>query len=275
MGIWRLLRRGNRTAPGVEGALTGDYDVRGDRIAGWAEDAGFFDAKANLDILVRRRGSLIATGTATPAPGGGRFTFALPIAGRFAPGELVDESVTVTARNQRGDTGTLLLDGATQLELIRAHLGVPCAPVLDLDFTHGGNAAPYLGAGWSGAERDFTWTEGDESVVSFDAPSEPGTYALRITAGAFIGRPGVPRQDMQVLVNDAPVASISLNEPHMQFTETRLDGALFRAAPRTTLRLLHPDAARPCDHIPQSKDARRLAFHFKRLSLVRLLGADA
>lgn len=258
---------------GVEGSLSGYFDVRGDRIAG-SVDAGMFDMKLGLEIEVRRRGQLIAACAATPSPHGHSFVFSLPMEDRFTTGELIDETVEVHARNGRGDAGVLKLDGATQLELVRAHLGVPSVMVIDLDLTQGGNAKPYLGGGWSGAERDFTWTDGRESVVSFDAPAEPGKYALRITAGPFLHPPEVTRQDMQVTINGAWVGRVTLTDSFVQFSELKMDAAVLQTAPRVTLRLQHEDATRPSD-VSSSKDSRLLAFSVKRISLVRLIGPDA
>ena len=257
----------------LEDTLVGDYDLRGDRIAGRARMKSIVAMKA-AEIQVQRRGRTIATCAATIEHGGQRCTFTMPIEGRFTPAELVDESVLVTACNDRGMSGTLKLDGATQLELIHECLGPPAERILDLDFTRGGNSRPYLGAGWSGAEKDFTWTEGDESVLHFDAPTEPGTYALRITSGAFLHRPDISRQDMDVLVNDTLVGTMAITEPITQFQEFTIASSLFAGPPRTMVRLRHPKAARPCDY-SENKDVRRLAFCFKRVSLVRLLADDA
>jgi hypothetical protein len=225
----------------------------------------------DFEILVRRDTVVIASCRATPEPGDGGFRFMMPIEERFKAVELLAESVTVAVRNKRGEAGTMRLDGAAQLELIREHLGAPCEPVIDLDFAQGGNAPRYLGVGWSSAERDFTWTEDDESVLSFDAPSEPGTYAVRLTSGAFLPKPKLERQDMQILVNDELVGAVAMTEAHMQYDEVRFSGDLLRAGPRTTLRLLHPSAGRPSDFYAASKDLRRLAFCVRRLSIVRLL----
>jgi hypothetical protein len=255
-----------------ENRLVGYFSLFGERVAG-SVDPGFFDGDTGLDIFVRRGPEVIASCRAAPDPGSGGFRFMMAMDGRFTATELVTESVMVAVRNKRGEAGTMRLDGAAQLELIREHLGVPCEPVIDLDFAHGGNAALYLGAGWSSAERDFTWTEDDESVVTFDAPSQPGTYALRVTTGAFLPKPNIERQDMRILVNEEQVAIVTLTDAHMQYDETRFSGDLLLAAPRTTLRFLHPGAGRPSDFFGDSKDHRRLAFCFRRLSVVRLLSA--
>ena len=273
--IGKLLGRffGSRTDPGVVGALTGYFDVRSDRIAGNV-DASMFDMKLGLEIEVRRRGQVIASCVATRSPQGHSFVFSLPMANRFTTAELIDETVEVHARNGRGDAGILTLDGATQLELVRAHLGVPSVTVIDLDLTQGGNAIPYLGEGWSAAERDFTWTDGLQSTVTFDAPSGTGNYALRVTAGPFLHLPEVTRQVMQVLINDVWVGRITLTDSFVQFSEIKMDAAVLQTAPRVTLQFRHENATRPCD-VGANKDSRRLAFHVKRITLVRLTGDDA
>jgi hypothetical protein len=220
-----------------------------------------------------RSGRLIASVAATAQPENRRFVFSLPVEGRFTGAELVREDVTVVARDCDGNGGRVLLDGATQIELLRENLGVPAVVVLDLDFSYGGNAKRFLGAGWSGTEADFTWTEGDDSFIDFDTPAEPGTYALRMTAGSFIRKPDLPARELVMFINATDLAHFVSTESHAQFHECKFPHEAFASAPHTTLRLHHPDAMRPSD-FSESADSRLLAFCFKRLTLVRLLPPD-
>jgi hypothetical protein len=270
--LFGLLKKRRRAPAVVEGALSGYFELRLDRIVGWATD-GYDSAAAWMRIEVLRRGRVIAACDAVREPHNKRFGFSLPVGGLFEGAELVTEDVYVTARDSRGATGRVLLDGAAQLELIRDHLGTPAVTVLDLDFAADGNARPYLGAGWSGAERDFTWTADLDSFVSFDAPREPGTHALRLTAGAIIHRPEVPRQDLDIFLNETQIAHFVYTEGFVQFQESRFDHAAFGAAPRATLRLHHPEAVRPSELFGRP-DQRRLAFNCKRLSIARLLASE-
>jgi hypothetical protein len=264
-------RRSESTPSGVEGTLTGCFELRVDRIVGWVTDS-FERAISRIHIEVLYHGRIIAARPATWRPEHWRFEFNIPIEGRFTSADLVTEDVTIIARDDRGNTGRMLLDGATQLELIREHLGVPCVTVLDLDFSSDGNARPYLGDGWW-AEEGSTWTTDDESLLSFDASAEPGIHALRLTAGAFIQKPELPRQTLKVFLNDTPIDDIVYTEPHAQFREIKFAAEALGAGPRATLRLHHPDAARPSE-IKGSPDIRRLAFNFKRVTIVRLLESE-
>ena len=272
-------------------SLFGYFELRVDRIVGWVKDAYDSDvASMQIEVIGRwprqldggeaevastriwasGRGRVVASCTATAQPDNRRFVFSLPVEGRFTGAELVREEVTVMARASNGNSGRVLLDGATQLELIREHLGAPATVIFDLDFSRGGNAKPYRGAGWSGVETDFTWTEDDDSFISFDTPAEPGAYVLRMTAGSLIREPRLPVQKLVVFINGAQVAHIVSDESHARFHECKFPHEAFASAPRTTLRLHHPDAVRPSD-LGDSADRRRLAFYFKRLTLVRQL----
>jgi hypothetical protein len=271
LNLARLFRqrRWTQVAPGLPNTLSGYFELRVDRLVGSVTD-GFGTKVASIRIDVLCRGEVIASFAAEPEPKHGRFHFSFPVDGRFTGAELVKEQVVLKAYDSNGNSGRLRLDGAAQLELLRDHLGVPSVTVLDLDFSAEGNARPYLGAGWSGSERDFTWTEDDDSFVTFDSPTEPGTYALRITAGTILHKPELTSQLLKIVINGEQVDQTFYNESFVQFRECRFDRAAFRGEGRVTLRLHHPDAVRPCD-IGPSRDSRRLAFNVKRLSIARLL----
>jgi hypothetical protein len=271
LGLWK--RRGptvDRLA--FDKALTGWFELRVDRIIGWATD-GTGSRVDGMRIEAVRRGLVIASCPATPQPQHGRFAFSMPLEGVFTGADLVTERVTIVARDSDGNNGRLKLDGAAQLELIRDHLGVPCVGILDLDFSRDGNARPYLGAGWSGAEENYTWTEGNDSFIGFDTPAEPGTYALRFTAAALVRKHEPWEQLLAVFLNDEEIGRRSETEGHARFQEFKFQHEAFGGTPRATLRLHHPGAVRPSD-VDGTRDTRRLAFAFKRLSVVRLLPVD-
>jgi hypothetical protein len=261
-------------------SLFGYFELRVDRIVGWVEDAYDSDITSmQIEVLGRWPRQLdgveadvasIASCTATAQPDNRRFVFSLSVEDRFTGADLVREEVTVMARASNGNSGRVLLEGATQLELIREHLGAPAVVIFDLDFSSGGNARPYLGGGWSGLEADFTWTENDDSFISFDTPAEPGAYVLRMTAGSLVREPRRPVQKLMVFINATQVADIVSDQSPAQFHECKFAHEAFASELRSTLRLHHPDAVRPSD-LGDSADRRRLAFYFKRMTLVRLL----
>jgi len=252
--------------------LTGSFELRVDRIVGWATDNQGSRADS-MRIEVTRGESVIATCQATPRRERERFDFTFDIEDRFTSKELVLETVKVIALDSSGNRGVVRLDGATQLELIRDHLGVPVDVVLDLEFGTTGNAGPHLGAGWSTPEPNARWTENDDSFISLDTPAEPGTYALRFTATPLLREPDLRLQPLVVFVNDWQVANIAYVLAHAQFQECRFPHEAFGAAPRATLRFHHPGAVRIADLIG-NQDQRRLAFSFKRMTVVRLLQPD-
>lgn len=251
-----------------DNSLIGTFELRGGRIIGWTRHARGLVSRS-MTIEVNRHGPVIARCPATWQPAQNQFTFNLPVESRFTGKELVTESVIVIARDSFGNRGSLRLDGAAQLELIRDHLGTPVDVVLDLHFERDGNAKPYLGAGWYDAGTDARWTRDDDSFISFDAPAEPGAYALRLTAAAFVGRPEPPHQGLDVFVNDSLIARLVYWGQYPKFEECKFSHEVFAAAPRATLRFHHPGAARPSE-LYGTADSRRLAFGFKRLMLVRL-----
>jgi hypothetical protein len=253
--------------------LSGSFELRVDRLVGSITD-GFGTRADNVRINVMQNGALIDTIQAEPQRAHGRFIFSYPIDGRFGGRDLVNESVQLIAGDSDGNRGRLQLDGAAQLELLREHMGIPSITVLDLDFSAAGNARSYLGNGWSGTETDFTWTEDDDSFITFETPSEPGTYLLRMTMGAIMNRAQRQAQDLLVYLNEELIAPIALNEGHVQFVEQRFPSNLFGSHDRSTLRLHHPHPLRPCDLGP-TDDRRRLAFNFKRLSLARLQAVES
>jgi hypothetical protein len=254
---------------GLPNTLSGTFELRIDRLVGSVTD-GYGTNVESIRIDLRHHGQLLASFPAKPRLEQGNFTFSFNIQGRFTGADLVKEAVTLTAYDSDGNSGRIWLDGASQLELIRDHLGAPAVTVLDLDFSREGNARPYLGAGWSQAEDDFTWAEDDDSFISFDTPTDPGHYALRLTAGTILNKPQLSSQELAISIDGTYVTQIFYNEAFAQFHECRFSHEVFAHQTRSVLHLHHPDAVRPSDTGP-SADQRRLSFNFKRLSIARLL----
>ena len=253
---------------GIPGSLRGRYDIMGDTLAGHVQ-IELAVASPGLEILVLRNGAQIASCTPAPMTPDGLRQFTMPIDGRFNAAELARGTVTIAARNRRGDTGVLTLQGSTMLALVRDQFGAPSETILDLDFSDAGNARPFLGAGWWRADKDYTWAMDDERVVTFPAPEAPGDYLLRVTCAPFI-LATVTVQPLDIKLDGELVGSLQETEQAMQFYEFRMNGSDFTARPMSTLQFVHVNAERPSDHVG-SADTRRLAFRFRRVSLVRLL----
>ncbi len=260
-------------APRIAGRLRGTFFVRREQISGWI-DADTLSPGVTVEFFVRRGPRTLAACPGVWLAEPERFTFKLPIPGGFEPQELLDNLVTVTARTSEGDTGTLTLDGAAQLDLIRRYLGPPADFVLDLDFTKGGNARAHMGAGWSPGEAEYNWTDGAQSVLRLPTPQAAGNYALRITAGGHLRPPDLTRQHTEVLVDGTFIGNVVITAPNPQYTEIRFAGAAFTGdGGESELRFRHLHATRPSS-LPASKDDRNLALFFRRLTLARLHEPD-
>ncbi len=253
------------------GTLEGKFEFRNGRITGEFED--LHDLKeSDISVLAIRQDKPILSAKAEQIGKTNRYRFEMPLNDAFSPADFVSEKVTIAARSPLGATGTLRLDGASGLELIREYFSAPAESLCDIDFTKGGNSRDYLGKGWSGPEQDFTWTEDEDSFLRLPTLTHPGQHALRLVTGAMIRKPFAPTQFMQLYLNGDLIDTQSINEGAAQFYEAKFAGEPFCSQP-LELRIHHPDAARPCDISQTSKDTRRLALAVKRLTLVRFLAA--
>jgi hypothetical protein len=135
----------------------------------------------------------------------------------------------------------------------------------ELTFGREGNAAPCLGAGWSGPEAGFTWSIGERSVLTLDVPAEAGNYWLEMQVRPYIAPPLLPRQRLDVAVAGTWV--------HSFFALPRgevgcaVPGSLLAGRKSVEVLLAHPDAASPL-LVAGERDERRLGVAFYRLTLV-------
>ncbi len=249
--------------------LEGIYDIRGDVLFGAVEKAAPFFSGLGMKVEALRGADVIASCDAVEVPGHTKMRFTLAFGGRFTVAELAREQVRLVARNERGDSGVLALDGATRVELIRDYMGVQVEPILNLDFAAGGNARPHLGVGWAGAEAMFTWAIDDVSVVNLPRDLTAGVYFARIVCGAFV-TDFLRSQPMEIFLNEHPVGAFIDDSPAFQFREFRFELATDPAAGDFSLRFEHPGAARPSD-LAATDDRRRLAFRFRSMSFVKAL----
>jgi hypothetical protein len=251
------------------GTLEGTFEYRNGRITGDFED--LHDLKeSDISVLAIRQEKPILSAKAEQIGKTSSYRFEMPLNDAFSPAEFVTEKVTIAARSPLGASGTLRLDGASGLELIREYFSAPAETLCDIDFTKGGNSRDYLGKGWSGQEQDFTWTEDEDSFLRLPTLTHPGQHALRLVTGALIHKPFVPTQFMQLYLNAELTDTQTIDEGAAQFYEAKFAGEPFCSQP-LELRIHHPDAARPCDISQTSKDSRRLALSVKRITLVRFL----
>jgi hypothetical protein len=75
---------------------------------------------------------------------------------------------------------------------------------------------------------------------------------------------------MDIDINGQPVADFTARDGAPMFREFRVEGAIFAGHEVSTIRLFHPYAGNPSQH-SDIQDTRRIAFAFRRLTLVRVL----
>jgi hypothetical protein len=260
------LRRGSGP-PGFPDGLTGVYRVESNGISGRVWKIPYF---RNGIIRVQAwRGMDLVKECNLPDIKGNWRPFTMEFGSDFNAEGLAQERIIVTARNERNDTGTLVMDGADRLELIRRYMGRPADVIFDLDLRRSGNARPFLGKGWSGAEDEFTWAIDDESLVNFPSPACKGAYLLRMRYSTYITE-FVPQQVLELYVNDIFIESFVETSRNPSYRQFRIDSNCFNVQARSLICLRHSKGARPDEHTGFT-DSRRLSFRFYNISLVYLL----
>lgn len=263
-------RTKSRANISIPNALSGYFEIRSGNMVGWVRDI-HGDTTTNVRIDVIGDAGPMMTCEAKWEAEHKRFTFIIPIEGRFSNADLIKEKIVVLARDGDGNSGRVLLDGIAQLALIREHLGVPATKIFDLDFSEVGNARPYLKKGWANQEADWIWTEGPESTISVPTPTEVGNYLLRMSAGSFVHSPRLLEQELTIFVSDTEIGRLVATHRRVALYEFTFSHAAFPSSTTTTLLLRTPNATRPID-LGINEDRRRLAFGLKRMTILRLLG---
>jgi len=70
-----------------------------------------------------------------------------------------------------------------------------------LTFNETGNAGPFKGEGWSSAEKDFTWTDGNTANLHFSILQTDKDLTLKVKSGAFVAPGKIDKQLVNVLAN--------------------------------------------------------------------------
>jgi hypothetical protein len=81
----------------------------------------------------------------------------------------------------------------------------------------------------------------------------------------------VPTQKVEIYLNEILSATFTAVEKTDNFWELRLDPRPFGLTATTIMRLHHPYACRPSEHVEDSTDTRRLALSVRSMSVVRVL----
>jgi len=141
--------------------------------------------------------------------------------------------------------------------------------ILTLGFGTGGNAANYLGVGWSGEEPDSRWMIGQGSEIWIEHPGlGPGRdLILEIDAGILRGPAENPNQRLAVGVRGKAIAQVLLGKGGT--LGFHVPAALLDSPGPVRLSFIHPDFRRPVD-IGAGSDVRELSFSVRALRLSRI-----
>jgi len=187
--------------------------------------------------------------------------------------DVLQERFKVVAINNIGLQFVLLPDGRTQVPYIQGTYIRNRDLELTIDFIQDGNAGPYLRDGWCNIEPRCTWTRGKVSLMEIPVKEAEANYHIEMQLVPYLIADKLPSQDLDVYVNDDLVTRFCLRAGDKNVTFEVPRYLVVEQSIR--LRFELPDAARPCDLNPDSKDKRVLAFAFRKLALSRQLDADA
>ncbi|MEM9530705.1 MAG: class I SAM-dependent methyltransferase [Pseudomonadota bacterium] len=140
----------------------------------------------------------------------------------------------------------------------------------EIQFHAGGNADPYLRAGWVGREKHHSWMQGEESwmvmvVDELRTLQHDQTLELLIQGRPFVVPGKHEEQTLTLRVNGAEVGTLRLKEA----TTARFTIPVSVIGSERILRLCfaHPDARRPVELIEGSTDKKILAFAAQVMTL--------
>ncbi|HVY17301.1 MAG TPA: hypothetical protein VHB27_18910 [Rhodopila sp.] len=147
---------------------------------------------------------------------------------------------------------------------VAAAASPPAPDRIEVAFGVDGNAAAYLGEGWSGQEKGYCWSVNDRSALRLPVPRPADRYRVDMHVVPFTAPPALPGQRLGVVVNGSMVHSFNpLPRGDVAFT---FPGDILRNRDQIELVFEHPDAASPLQ-MTGGKDDRRLAAAFRTLSV--------
>lgn len=137
----------------------------------------------------------------------------------------------------------------------------------NVSFRSGGDGAKFLGDGWSVIEPNHVWGIAGHSTIFFDLgdlPEQPEEYRVRIDLRPFT-KATLPSQHLSVIVNGKSLSDVYISGgTTLQLWAPR---ALLQARQPVAIELIHPDYARPCDHLPGSRDQRMVSIALQSLEI--------
>jgi hypothetical protein len=137
-----------------------------------------------------------------------------------------------------------------------------------VDFTVGGNSAPYLGAGWGTPEARLAWSLGPRSTMRLPAPWDKRPRLLELDVNPARSAPYVTAQLLSVTVNGHFFGTHTLSQRTV--LRLPLPPAIWQDRPAIELVFDHPHFFVP-RVLRQSSDGRPLAVSFFSVRLYSLL----
>ncbi len=133
-------------------------------------------------------------------------------------------------------------------------------------FNAGSGAEIYRVSGWSGAEPEFTWTEGTSAKLKLPIPDHDAALMLRMKLGGLIHPRELPVQNVAVYANGQKIADWQVSEPADFAAPIPLE--LTSNVEDLNIELRIPDAASP-QSLGMSYDGRLLGVRCYSIELRR------
>ena len=141
--------------------------------------------------------------------------------------------------------------------------------VIHFDESH--EAEPYKLSGWSGTEKDSTWTEGKAAVLALPLPPNSGAVRLRMLVAAYAHPPELNSQPVEVYANGQKVADWDVTT--MVNNVADIPSEIAGKATTLTIQLRILKAASPAEFAAKA-DERVLGICCHEMELTKLLRVD-
>ena len=248
----------------------GRFALKGRNVEGWVrrDDVVGSIPHPPDSITVTYSGKVIGT-IREFTSGPPEYRFVLDTGFDITGADVLQERFMVVAVNNIGQQFVLKADGKMQADSIRGTRPRESDIELTIDFTQDGNAGPYLRDGWGAREFKFTRTEGKVSFMEIPVREPQTNYSIEMHLRPFVIPGKLPSQGLDVYANDSLTIRSGLRgaEDVVKF-QVPQDLVVEQSI---KLRFDLPDASRPSDLNPDSKDKRILAVAFRKLILSRQL----
>ena len=132
-----------------------------------------------------------------------------------------------------------------------------------INFGLHGNAGPYKVSGWSAAEPESTWTEGQSAKLAFTISPANKPITFKAVVSGFVKPPDLPSQPVTVIINGQEVAHWEIAAKGVAQMDLP---AQFTQNGKLELEFRLPKAASPAS-LGMSIDQRPLGMCFYELEL--------